>query len=119
MSSTNHKEHIIPVKIYLAIGISLLILTLITVEVSFFNFGPWNLVIAMLIATLKASLVALFFMHLFYDNKLYLSIFVASLVFLGIFITLTMFDTMTRGEVNPVEKSPIRQESVIYDTPAK
>ncbi len=115
MTEKNHSEHIIPVKTYLAIGGVLLFLTVITVAVSYVHFGAWNLVIAMLIAKVKASFVALYFMHLKYDNKLYLSIFVSSLLFLAVFISLTMFDTLRRGELNPEEHGPIKENSAIYD----
>ena len=53
-------------------------------------------------------------MHLFWDNKIYLVIFAASLLFLTIFLTLTMFDTMTRGEINDQIARPINSQAPIY-----
>lgn len=91
-------------------------LTAVTVAISFFHFGPFNLLVAMLIAALKATLVALFFMHLKYDNKLYMIIFVTAVVFLAVFIILTMFDTMRRADVYDIEAKPIRDKAVIYDS---
>ncbi len=58
------------------------------------NLGGWNLWIALGIATVKASLVALYFMHLRYDNPFYALIFVTALVFLAIFLSLTLMDTL-------------------------
>ena len=54
---------------YRTILVSLLILTFITVWVSYYNFGIFNIVVAMAVASVKATLVALFFMHLKYDNR--------------------------------------------------
>lgn len=60
-------EHAHPVtgpKTYGLVLLALLVLTVITVQASYFDFGPWNTVVALLIASAKGSLVALFFMHL-------------------------------------------------------
>jgi cytochrome c oxidase subunit 4 len=107
--------HILPLRTYLSVGAALLILTAITVSVSFIHLGPFNLVVALTIATIKAILVALFFMHLLYDNKLYLLIFVFALLILGIFIILTLFDTLRRGDIYLEVARPIQEQSVIYD----
>ena len=98
-----HHPHVLPVRTYLAVWVGLLVLTVITVKVSYFNFGIMNLVVAMGVATLKASLVVLFFMHLKYDEKFNAIVFGASLTFLTIFFVLTLADTMERGKVDPVE----------------
>jgi cytochrome c oxidase subunit 4 len=60
--------HIVPFKIYLSVFVTLLVLTVITVWISRHDFGAWNIVIAMLVASVKAMLVALFFMHLKYEK---------------------------------------------------
>ncbi|UCG60362.1 MAG: cytochrome C oxidase subunit IV family protein [Candidatus Zixiibacteriota bacterium] len=117
-NGSSHSHHILPPRVYLGVGAALLILTAITVAVSFFNFGPYNLLVAMLIAAGKASLVALFFMHLKYDNKLYMTIFVASVVFLAVFIILTMFDTLRRDDIYDIGAGPIRDRAVMYDSVA-
>ena len=103
-----------PVRTYLMVAAALFTLTVITVAVAQVDFGPWNLVVAMLVATTKAVLVALFFMHLFYDNKLYGAFFTGALVFLGVFIIITMFDTMKRDTLYPEVGKPIRERAVIY-----
>ncbi len=108
-----HKIHVVPLKMYLAVATALIVMTAITVGVSFIDLGALNITVALAIASIKALLVAFFFMHLFWDNKLYLVIFSAGLLFLTIFLTLTMFDTTTRGSVNEETKSPIIQESTI------
>ncbi|HEX7343120.1 MAG TPA: cytochrome C oxidase subunit IV family protein [bacterium] len=109
-----HAAHALPLRIYLSVGAALLILTAITVSLSFVHLGPFNLVVALSIATIKATLVALFFMHLLYDNKLYLLIFVFALIILGIFIILTLFDTMRRGDLYLEVAKPIQEQSMIY-----
>ncbi|MEJ2545587.1 MAG: cytochrome C oxidase subunit IV family protein [Calditrichaceae bacterium] len=109
------QEHIIPLKTYLMVGAALFILTGATVAISFVHFGAFNLVIAMLIASVKAILVALFFMHLLYDNKLFMAIFSIALIFVSVFIILTMFDTLERGSVDAVKSKPIKENAIIYD----
>jgi caa(3)-type oxidase subunit IV len=109
-----NEVHIILVKTYLMVGLALLGLTAITVAVSFIHLGPFNVTFALGIASVKALLVAFFFMHLFWDNKLYLIIFSISLLFLTIFLTLTMFDTTTRGAIYEEKARPIRSEAPMY-----
>jgi len=118
MSQTahHHTPHILPLSIYLGIGSLLIVLTAVTVYVSFFNFGPYNLLVAMIIAAFKASLVALFFMHLKYDNKLYMFFFLGSLFFLAVFIIITMFDTMRRGDLYEIKAGPINKNAAMYDS---
>ncbi len=118
-SEKHTAEHVLPLKLYMGVGAALLVFTVITVAVSFVDFGGFNLVVAMLIATIKASLVALFFMHLLYDNKFFLTIFIIALVFVAIFIILTMFDTLQRDAIDTIKGKPIIEEARIYrDTAA-
>ena len=48
--------------------IDLLVLTVVTVGVAQFDFGNWNIIVAMFVASIKAALVAMFFMHLKYED---------------------------------------------------
>jgi cytochrome c oxidase subunit 4 len=89
----------LPNKVLLGIGGSLLILTIVTVAVAHVDLGRFNFLIAMAIATLKGSLVALFFMNLWYDDKANGVIFATSFLFLAIFIVLTSTDLFFRGDV--------------------
>ena len=113
---TSHIHRVLPLKVYLGVAVALLVLTLVTVYISTLDFGPYNLVIAMLIAAAKVSLVALFFMHLRYDSKLYTVIFVTAVTFLAIFIILTMFDTLKRDDIYEIRAQPIQEQAIIYDS---
>ncbi|MHC4653250.1 MAG: cytochrome C oxidase subunit IV family protein [Planctomycetota bacterium] len=85
--------HIVPVKILLATGIALLILTVVTVWVASSDLGNVNIWVALFVAAFKGSLVALFFMHLRYDRPFNGIILVASLAFVALFISFALTDT--------------------------
>ena len=89
--------HVVPLKIYFAVFGTLMTLTGVTVWVAFHNLGPGNAVVALSIATIKAVLVILFFMHARYSSKLTWLIIVAGVFWLGILLVLTMTDYVTRG----------------------
>jgi cytochrome c oxidase subunit 4 len=91
--------HTTPVWLLVAILSVLMVLTIITVAVTSFDLGAQgNLVIAMVIATIKAGLVVAFFMHLVWDKKLHLILFLTSVLFLILFLSLSVND---RGEYEP------------------
>jgi cytochrome c oxidase subunit IV len=113
-SGHDHEHHLLPFGVYYAVAGALFFLTIVTVWVAQYDFGGMNVVVAMAVAGVKATLVALFFMHLKYDNKLYGSFFVGSLVFLAVFLAFTMFDTETRGRVYEEVAAPINERAVIY-----
>jgi len=66
--SHQHSHFIVPVKYYIGTFLSLLVLTFVTVTISRFDFGTFNIVVAMLVAIVKASLVISFFMGLRWDK---------------------------------------------------
>jgi len=82
---------------------ALLILTAITVGASYINFGSGavNVVVALTIATIKATLVALFFMHLLHDKPVNGIIAVAGFIFLGLFLMFTLLDFDSRQNYQP------------------
>jgi cytochrome c oxidase subunit 4 len=92
--------HVSSLKLYLAVFFALIAFTLLTVGASNIPLGKFNLVVAVVIASLKASLVVLFFMHLRYDNKFNAMILVVSLLFIGVFFAYTLNDTDHRGQVD-------------------
>lgn len=87
-------------KTYLAVIIALLGLTVITVGAAYIDFGPINTVIALLIASIKAGLVALFFMHL-KNDKFSALLFLSGIFFLTVFLIFTLFDVSWRQPVYP------------------
>jgi cytochrome c oxidase subunit 4 len=93
--------HIASTQFYLGIFGALIVLTLLTVKVSYYDFGSANIVIALVIATLKASLVATFFMHLRHDKLFNTLAFLSAFLFLAIFILLTYDDLGVRGQRGP------------------
>ncbi len=95
-----------------------MIFTAITVIVAQYQFGEYNLLIAMIIAAIKATLVALFFMHLKYDNKIYAAVFVGSLLFLAVFIIFTMFDTLRRGDIYDEVAHPLQDARIYHQSAA-
>ena len=90
-------ERIVSVKVYAMVLIALLVLTATTCAVSFIDLGKMNAVVALVIAFVKASLVAMIFMHLRYSPRLMGIVVAAGLFWLGILIGLTMSDFLTRG----------------------
>jgi len=97
----DHVPHVLPMKTYIGVWLTLVVFTAITVWVSRIDFGAANFFIAIFVATIKASLVALFFMHLLYDQKFNLLILLSALVFFAIFIGFTKFDVDHRGSGDP------------------
>jgi cytochrome c oxidase subunit 4 len=89
-------HHVVPQKIYLLVFATLLCLTLITVDVAFYNFGWLNLYIAMGIATTKATVIVLYFMHVRYSSRLIWIFAIAGLFWLAILFVLTFGDYLTR-----------------------
>ncbi len=95
-------EHIVSPKIYFAIFAALMIGTTLTVWAAFQNFGPFNIVIALGIATIKATLVVLYFMHARYSPKRTQLVIICSVFWLAIMLALTLSDYDTRShEMQP------------------
>lgn len=94
-----HHHHILPTRVAVTIGGTLLFLTVVTVWVAHIDLGHFNFVIAMAVATVKALLVVLFFMGLKYDRVENGMIFATSFVFLAIFMILASTDLFFRGDV--------------------
>jgi cytochrome c oxidase subunit 4 len=91
-------ENIVSSKIYYTIWIILLILTVVTAEVAKINLGPFNPVVALVIATTKALLVVLFFMHVKYTSEKLTKVVIVSAVFwLLILLFLSLADYATRA----------------------
>ncbi|MBC61203.1 MAG: hypothetical protein CMP11_02005 [Zetaproteobacteria bacterium] len=92
--ATGH--HIVSVKMCATVFIALFFLTIITVLVTYVDLGVMNFPVAMLIASVKASLVVFIFMGLKYDSNENRVIFFSSFIFVAIFIVLTCSDILFR-----------------------
>lgn len=89
-------EHIVSYKLFATVWLMLLILTGVTVAVAQIDMGPWNIWVALAIASLKSGLVISFFMHMKYEQPLFKICLVAALVILAIFIGFTFLDVLYR-----------------------
>ena len=97
MSSAAH--HIAPVRLYLAIFGALMVGTVITVVVAFFDLGFLNNIVMLAIACTKALLVVLYFMHVRWSTRLTWVVAASGFFWLLIMFGLTMADYMSRGWV--------------------
>lgn len=104
----HEQHHVTGPRTYAGVLFALLVFTIITVWIAQFDFGSLNTVVAVVIASIKATLVALFFMHLRHD-KFNAVVFVGGLFFLAVFLIFTLFDIDTRSTVLPSNlKAPIQ-----------
>lgn len=92
-------EHVVSRKTYFIIFIALLVLTAATVWVAYFDLGRLNVIVALSIAVLKATLVVLYFMHVRYSSKLTWVFVGAGFFWLAILVAFTLSDYATRGWV--------------------
>jgi cytochrome c oxidase subunit 4 len=97
---THHYEeehHIVGYTTYVLVWITLMILTAVTVWVAGHDFGVFNIVVALAVASVKASIVALFFMHLKFEDKLTWIFALYPLFLLALLIGLTSSDVFFRS----------------------
>jgi len=93
---SEEKQHITPYATYIWILAALLILTFATVAITNVNLGPLSVTTAMLIASIKATLVLLYFMHLKFDQKIYRFMTTVVLLVFFMVIIFTFFDYLFR-----------------------
>ncbi|MFT4974688.1 MAG: cytochrome c oxidase subunit 4 [Myxococcota bacterium] len=92
--------HISPMSMYISVYLTLLVLTIVTVGVSYLGLpGTPSLIVAMGVALVKATLVAAFFMHLAWDARFNIFIFVAAFWFAASFFTFVFIDLSSRGAI--------------------
>ena len=92
-------------KLYAGVLAALLVLTVITVGASYLDFGSGNIVVAIGIATIKATLVALFFMHLKDDKPVNGMLLVSCFMILGLLLTFCLLDIDNRSLDSPTGKA--------------
>ena len=91
------QHRIVPVRTYVLIWATLIVMTFTTWGVSYVDMGPFNIVVALIIAGFKMSLVIYFFMHVKFDDTLTRLFVIAGFFWLLILIVLTLADYYTRG----------------------
>ncbi len=89
-------ETLTPTRTYYGVFATLIMLTLVTVFVSFLELGAWHTTVGVLIGVVKASLVGLFFMHLLHASKASWLAVLAGLFWLAILMVLTLSDYLSR-----------------------
>ena len=106
MAKADHQDdnyhvhtHISSIPLYVGVFAALLFFTGLTVAAYNVRLGSLNLAVAMIIATMKASLVCFFFMHMKYEKKFNVLFFLGSLLFVTIFLGYTANDTNYRAGV--------------------
>lgn len=120
-------HHVLPLKLYMQVFGALMVLTVLTVLVSYANLGSASLIVAMIVATIKAAAVVGFFMHLRYDTRFHSFVFFSTLLFVAIFFALTFFDINTRDHMvedfgneqrmsDAGELHEIKTRTVVYDS---
>ena len=107
-----HAPHVVPGMLFFKVLVALLILTVLTVVVAQFHFGSLNMLVAMAIAAVKASLVMTFFMHLRWDTAVNNIAIISSFLFLSLLFLFTLADLGTRGDTDRilVEVPPVADQ---------
>lgn len=96
MTGHDTEHHAVPVRINMLVWAALMLLTATTVGVTAYDFGFLNVVVALTVATTKAGLVILWFMHLRYEGRVIRLMVFTAFVILAIAIGLTFFDVAYR-----------------------
>ncbi len=92
-------EHVVSIRTYLVIFLALVAGTAITTAAAYVDLGPLNVVVMLVIAFAKATLVVLFFMHVKFTNRLTQLAAASGFVWLLVLIGLTLSDVLTRGRM--------------------
>ena len=94
---SEHSEHVVSLKTNVAVWLALLVLTGVTTGIAFVDLGPLNTIVALVIATCKALLVVLIFMHVKYaSDKLVKVVVISAVFFLLLLLGLSLADYSTR-----------------------
>jgi cytochrome c oxidase subunit 4 len=89
-------QHVMPVRTNVLVFVALLVLLVMTVGAAYLPLGVLHVPVAMTIATIKAVLIVLFFMHVLHGHKLMMVVSVASFLWLAIMVVLTLNDYLSR-----------------------
>jgi cytochrome c oxidase subunit IV len=120
-SHGNQVGHHVPMWVLVATLLTLLVLTVLTVTATWVDLGhSVNLAIALGIATIKAILVALFFMHLAYDRPFNAIVLISALLFVMVFVGVALQDSLDyRGAIDEYRQvDPVRYAPAMNQEPA-
>ncbi|EMB16270.1 cytochrome C oxidase subunit IV family protein [Rhodopirellula europaea] len=101
--------HPLPLPMLFGVFGALVFLTIVTVAQANYDLGSFDIAVVMFIATIKAVLVGLFFMHLAFDKPFNLIVFLSSFVFVALFVIITLSDANMTSEAfenNPNDAPP-------------
>jgi cytochrome c oxidase subunit IV len=107
----DHSEHVVSSKLYWLIWGILIVCTFLTAWIATVDLGPFNTVVALVIATFKASIVVLIFMHVKYTGeKMTKAILMANLFWLLLLLVLSLTDYASRpqGRLEPLRSQVVR-----------
>ncbi len=94
--SLNNDHQLVPYRVYFLVWFALILLTGVTVGVSYIDMKNIPILTAVMIATVKVTLVVLYFMHLRYERRIVMFMILAFIFTYGIFFGLTMVDYANR-----------------------
>jgi cytochrome c oxidase subunit IV len=89
-------HHIVPIPVYLGVFFALIVGTIVTTLVAYVDLGQFNVVVALVVAVCKATLVVLFFMHVKYSPRLTKLVVISGIFWLILLLTMTETDLLTR-----------------------
>ncbi len=107
------KPHIVSSITYWLTFLLLIILTIITVLLSKIEIKSYSILIALIIASIKASLVFAIFMHLWLDNKFYTIILISSMLVLSLFIIMPIIDLNSRNWLDKKKTNFLPRNEII------
>ena len=110
MSHAEH--HVSSIKLLATVFGGLVFLTVATVLTAQVDLGNFNIPLALTIATTKAALVVVIFMALKWDNKVNTAIFGIGILFVLVFISFTLFDTLFRGDMSNTIEGTIQDQMI-------
>ena len=96
MSTHAEEEHHVPYKVYFIVWGALLVLTAVTVGISYVDMKNVTVLTAMIVAATKSMLVLLYFMHIRFEKPMYSVMILAAMLTYGIFVALTFVDYLYR-----------------------
>jgi len=92
----HHQPHIIPLGTFISVWLTLLVLTVATITAASLHFGAFSILAALAIATIKAGLVLLYFMHMRYEEKIFIYMLLLAFFTLAVIMALTFIDVLLR-----------------------